>query len=53
MASEWNDRKQNSSYRGKCQWNFNQGKGDLVRVSGLLAAGSSSYIGVLLYCKTQ
>ena len=37
MASEWNDRKQNASYRGKCQWNFNQGKGGLVRVSGLLA----------------
>ena len=34
MASEWSKKKQNSSYRGKFQWLFVQGKGNLVRVSG-------------------
>ena len=34
VASEWSKKKQNSSYRGKFQWLFVQGKGNLVRVSG-------------------
>ena len=34
MASEWSYKNQNSSYRGKFQWIFDQGKENLVRVSG-------------------
>ena len=33
MAPEWSYKNQNSSYRGKFQWNVDQGKGDLVRVN--------------------
>ena len=34
MTCEWSYKNQkNSSYRGKFQWNFDQGKGNLVRVS--------------------
>ena len=33
MASKWSYKNQNSSYRGKFQWLFDQGKGYLVRVS--------------------
>ena len=33
MASEWSYKDRNLSYRGKSQWNFDQGKGNLVRVS--------------------
>ena len=32
MTSEWNYKNQNSSYRGKFQGNFDEGKGNLVRV---------------------
>ena len=32
MTSEWNYKKQKSSYRGKFQGNFDEGKGNLVRV---------------------
>ena len=32
MTSEWNYKKQRSSYRGKFQGNFHEGKGNLVRV---------------------
>ena len=34
IASEWSYKNQNSSYWGRFQWNFDQGKGNLVRVSG-------------------
>ena len=34
MASESSYKNQNSSYRGKFQWIFDQGKENLVRVSG-------------------
>ena len=34
MASEWSYKNLNSSYRIKCQWNFDEGKGNLGRVSG-------------------
>ena len=34
MASEWSYKNQNSSYRGKFKRNFDQGKGNLVRVCG-------------------
>ena len=33
-SGEWSYKNQNSSYRGKCQGNLNQRKGNLVRVSG-------------------
>ena len=33
MASEWGYKNQNSSYQGNFQWNFDQGKGNLVWVS--------------------
>ena len=33
MASKWSYKDQNSSYQGKFQWNFDQGKGNLVWVS--------------------
>ena len=33
MASELGYKHQNSSYWGKFQWNFDQGKGNLDRVS--------------------
>ena len=33
MASEWSYKDQNLSYRDKFQWNFDQGKGNLVWVS--------------------
>ena len=33
MASEWSYKNQNSSYRAKFQWNFDQGEVTLVRVS--------------------
>lgn len=32
MASEWSYKNLNSSYRIKCQWNFDEGKGNLVRL---------------------
>ena len=32
MTSEWNYKKQKSRYRGKFQGNFDEGKGNLVRV---------------------
>ena len=32
MTSEWNYKNQNSSYRGKFRGNFDEGKGNLVRV---------------------
>ena len=32
MTSEWNYKKQKSSCRGKFQGNFDEGKGNLVRV---------------------
>ena len=34
IASEWSYKNQNSSYWGRFLWNFDQGKGNLVRVSG-------------------
>ena len=33
IASEWSYKNQNSSYRAKFQWNFDQGEVTLVRVS--------------------
>ena len=38
MASKWSykPKDQNLSYQGKFQWNFDQGKGNLVQVSGEL-----------------
>lgn len=32
MASEWSYKNLNSSYRIKCQWNLDEGKGNLVRL---------------------
>ena len=36
VASEWSYKNQNSSNRGKFQWNFDEGKESLVRVIGEL-----------------
>ena len=33
MASDWSYQNQISSYRGKCKWNVDQGKGNLGWVS--------------------
>ena len=33
-VSEWVNQNQNSSYQGKFQWNFNQGKGNIVDLGG-------------------
>ena len=32
-VSDWSYQNQNSSYRGKFNWNVDQGKGNLVRIS--------------------
>ena len=33
-VSEWVNQNQNSSYQGKFQWNFNQGKVNIVDLGG-------------------
>ena len=44
MASEWGYKNQNSSHRDKFRWNFDQGKGNLVRVSGSSSYGVSTVV---------
>ena len=55
MTCEWSCKSQNSSCWGKFPWNFDQGKGHLVRVSEFPRAGFDctqnhvAFVGVHVY----
>ena len=51
MASEWGYKNQNSSHRDKFRWNFDQGKGNLVRVSG--SSSQRKFELSSFYCSTN